>query len=264
MLRSELYFLASGVIDGGLVSDSLQSRLIDLRSRISSTAKEQGRNSAEIILIGVSKTRTAEEIVAAYQLGLSDFGENRVQEAFVKCAEVNLLIGIESGIRKICWHLIGHLQSNKVNRAVELFEVIHSIDTVDLARRVGEAAGSIGKVVNCYVQVNASEEATKSGTSFAEAEYVASSIVAQNSLRLLGFMTIGPLTDDVTAVEDSFKRLQDLRDSIEKIHPDWGKLGLSMGMSNDFELAIACGSTTVRVGSALFGERDYSQGFGSA
>ncbi len=218
-----------------------------------------GRTPSEISLIGVSKTRTAEEVVAAVTAGLHDFGENRVQEAMEKKRRVQSLLArntLDTG--KIRWHLIGRLQSNKVSKAVEIFDVIHSIDSGDLARMVGRASARMGKMIDCYAQVNVSGEGSKSGVTIAEAEALAVEIAAQTSLRFVGFMTIGPLTKDQAVIESCFSELRSLRDQLGASHPEWGSPGLSMGMSDDYELAIACGSTAVRIGTALFGARNYS------
>jgi hypothetical protein len=239
------------------VIDKVSTRLIDLRAMIIAAAKKCGRNPDEISLIGVSKTRSAEEVVEVIRAGLTDFGENRVLEAFDKKQLVLNSVNSITDRPTIKWHLIGHLQSNKVNKAVGIFDVIHSIDSCELARKVGEASRLIGKRLDCYVQINTSGENSKSGTNLAEAESVATAVFAERSLNLVGFMTIGPLTNDMKVVETCFNELRRLRDRLSVAHPDWGNLGLSMGMSGDFELAIACGATAVRVGSALFGERDY-------
>ncbi len=191
--------------------------------------------------------------------GLNDFGENRVQEALEKKRLVYDLLPADLLIaRKIRWHLIGHLQSNKVNKAVEVFDVIHSIDSIDKAEMVGEASAQIGKVIDCYVQVNTSGEDSKSGTTLDEAESVAASVVSQASLKMIGLMTIGAWTDDQTITESCFYDLRALRDRIGLTHPNWGTLGLSMGMSGDYELAVACGASVVRIGTALFGVRNKS------
>jgi len=234
-----------------------------VKDRIKSACKKCGRNPSEIQLIGVSKTRTAEEVISASRAGLADFGENRVQEADEKKGSINKSLSTETSLSTFRWHLIGHLQSNKVNKAVELFDVIHSVDTTDLAHKLGEACFAIGKSIDCYVQVNASGEGSKSGASFEDAEFIASRVVAQISLKLVGFMTIGPMTSDETAIESCFIDLRRLRDRLSLLHPEWGNLGLSMGMSGDYELAIKSGATAIRIGSALFGARDYSQATGS-
>jgi pyridoxal phosphate enzyme (YggS family) len=189
---------------------------------------------------------------------LRDLAENRIQETSAKRPILESLLrkaGVDpAGIK---WHLIGHLQSNKVEKAVELFDVIHSIDTIRLASLLGKAAEDQGRRLRCYVQVNTTGESSKSGVNPEEAEEVAESVFGEKSLRLTGFMTIGPTFGGSDDARASFAVLRNLRDRMETAHPEWGRLGLSMGMSGDFELAIEEGATIVRIGTALFGDRIY-------
>lgn len=239
------------------MNNSIEGRVASLKLAIRDAALASERDPESISLIAVSKTRSAEEVLAAFRAGISDFGENRIQEAEGKIGAVNRLLANDgSDSSAIRWHLIGHLQSNKVRRAVELFDVIHSVDTVDLARRIGRCASETGRLIECYMQVNASGENSKSGASFDDADEVVTAVVSEPNLRFIGLMTIGPLSADVRLVTDCFTQLRDFRDELQNRRPFPGNLGLSMGMSGDFALAIHCGSTAVRIGTAIFGERE--------
>lgn len=224
-----------------------------INEKIKHAARSVGREGREIRLIGVSKTRTPDEILSAYRCGLVDFGENRVQEALEKIPLVEQSIGRDSP--KIRWHLIGHLQSNKVNRAVEIFDVIHSIDSIGLAQKVGASAKNIGKNIECLVQVNTSGEISKSGTNADGALDVAEAVAGLPNLTLTGLMTIGPQSENRQTTGMCFDELRTIRDRFVELHPEWKPLGLSMGMSGDYELAITYGATMIRVGTALFGSR---------
>lgn len=233
------------------------SRLAELRRRVASAAHDAGRLPAEVTIVGVGKLHPAEAVAEVVGAGLKDVGENRVQEAAAKRPAVErLLADLGMDPNSVRWHLIGHLQSNKAAKAVALFDVVQSVESVELARRLGEAAGRLGKLIECYVQVNTSGEATKFGSALDTAQDVAEAVVAESSLRLAGLMTIGPLTDEELPIRSSFNDLRKVRDRLEAVHPEWGRLGLSMGMSGDYPLAIAAGATVIRIGTALFGERD--------
>lgn len=233
-----------------------QERLAAVISELKKAAAAVGRDVDEITLIGVSKFHPSETVIEMALAGLRDFGENRVQEAAGKRAEVEARL-TEQGFdpRLIHWHMVGHLQSNKAVKAAAIFDVIHSVDSVELAKRLAEAAQELGKRLDCLVQVNTSGEITKSGVDISKAIEIAEVIVSEPALRFKGLMTIGPLTNNPTLIKQSFERLGALRDDIERSHPAWGRLELSMGMTDDFPAAIACGATMVRIGTALFGSR---------
>lgn len=193
-------------------------------------------------LIGVTKTVPADVVGEAIRAGLTDLGENRVQEAQAKRAALTA-----SG--PVRWHLIGHLQRNKVKQALELFGVIHSVDSLALANELDRHAGQRGTRVDALVQVNVSGEATKFGCAPQEAVSLAHSVTRLAHLRLVGLMTMAPFAEDPEAARPHFRRLRQVRDEID------ASLKLSMGMSGDFEVAIEEGADFVRIGTAIFGER---------
>jgi pyridoxal phosphate enzyme (YggS family) len=220
----------------------IASNLKTIRGRIEKAAESCDRDPGEITLIAVSKTHPAEAIREAISSGLSVFGENKVQEAEGKIGELGR-IGIE-------WHLIGHLQSNKARKAVQLFDVIHSVDSLDIARRLERICEEEGREkLEVLIQVDLAGEETKSGIPEADVLELIEFLTTCERLKLIGLMILPPFFDDPEATRPYFKRLSELRD---RLIPG-GEL--SMGMSNDFEVAIEEGATMVRVGTAIFGER---------
>jgi pyridoxal phosphate enzyme (YggS family) len=210
-----------------------------VRERIARAAERAGRRPDDVLLVAVSKTVEAERVRAAVAAGITALGENRVQEARAKIAEIG---------RPVAWHLIGHLQTNKARDAVELFDVIHSVDRIELARELDRRAHARDRVVKVLLQVNAGGEATKGGVA---PEAVAETLEALATLRNLavrGLMTIPP---EVERAEEARGWFQALRKLAERhALPE-----LSMGMSGDFEVAVEEGATMVRVGTAIFGPR---------
>lgn len=210
-----------------------------VRERIARAAERAGRRPDDVLLVAVSKTVEAERVRAAVAAGITALGENRVQEARAKIAEIG---------RPVAWHLIGHLQTNKARDAVELFDVIHSVDRIELARELDRRAHARGRVVKVLLQVNVGGEATKGGVA---PEAVAETLEALAPLRNLavrGLMTIPP---EVERAEEARGWFQALRKLAERhALPE-----LSMGMSGDFEVAVEEGATMVRVGTAIFGPR---------
>jgi pyridoxal phosphate enzyme (YggS family) len=225
--------------------NSLQENLAQIRSRIASAAARAGRDSGEIKLVVVSKTHPAETIREAIAAGQTIFGENKVQEAEGKIEEI--------GREAAEWHLIGHLQSNKARRAVQLFDVIHSIDSVELARRLERICREEGRPeLPVLIQVDLARVETKSGVAEDDLPELAGFLKGCERLKFTGLMILPPYFEDPEAARPYFKRLRELRDSLLD-----GKGELSMGMSHDFEVAIEEGATIVRVGTAIFGEREY-------
>jgi pyridoxal phosphate enzyme (YggS family) len=202
--------------------------------------------------VAVSKTFPAGAVIEGIDAGLGHFGENKVQEAQAKIP----LVMAARAVRP-AWHLIGHLQSNKAGKAVELFDLIHTMDSADLARAVARRAGAIGKRQRVLLQVNCSGEAAKSGCRPEEAPAIATAIAGHPELSLEGLMTIGPLDDDPASARPAFRRLRAIRDALVAA-TGLALPHLSMGMTADLEVAIAEGATIVRVGSALFGPRQPS------
>jgi PLP dependent protein len=230
-------------------SDELRERLAEVRRRIDESARGAGRDAAEIKLIAVSKTHPPEMLRRAIEAGVSDLGENRVQEADDKISEL--------GRDRVRWHLIGHLQANKARRAVALFDVIHSLDSPVLARRLDRLCEEAGRAdLSVLIQVDLGDEATKSGVSEDELPQLIEAIGECRRLRLTGLMTLPPFFDDTELVRPFYRRLRELRDALRE-RKVFGAGGgeLSMGMSHDYEVAIEEGATLVRVGTAIFGER---------
>jgi PLP dependent protein len=219
--------------------ESLRSNLDAVRERIARAAERAGRRAGDVLLIGVSKTVTAERIRLGVEAGLVALGENRVQEAREKIK----ILG-----RPAPWHLIGHLQTNKVRDALELFDLIHSLDRLELAREIDKRAGDPGRVVDTLLEVNVAGEPAKSGFAPDAVGSALEAIGGMTHLRVRGLMAIPPI---VERAEDSRRSFQMLRQLAER----HGLKELSMGMSADFEVAIEEGATMVRVGTAIFGER---------
>jgi pyridoxal phosphate enzyme (YggS family) len=221
--------------------------------RIRSAAKRSGRDPASVKLVAVSKTHPPAVLLAALQAGVTIFGENKVQEAEGKIAEV--------GRHAAEWHLIGHLQSNKARKAVQLFDLIHSLDSVELAERLERICVEEGRdELPVLIQVDLAGEATKSGVAEAELPELVEFLRGCERLRCRGLMVLPPLFDDPEATRPFFVRLREVRDrlSAEDAFRD-GRGELSMGMSHDFEVAVEEGATMVRVGTAIFGAREYPQ-----
>lgn len=218
--------------------------------RIQNAASLAGRND-KISFVAVSKTRTVDEMHKAEKFSCIDFfGENRVQEAEAKRKDY--------GDSRLQWRLIGHLQANKARKAVELFDSIDSIDSIELAERVDRISGELGKIMPVLIEVNTSGEASKSGIEPENCGQLTDRILALQNLRLDGFMTVGPITDSEAEIRRAFANLRTIAENA-RTHTGLVLPVLSMGMSGDFELAIREGSTMVRIGTLLFGARDYSK-----
>lgn len=230
--------------------EELRERLKDIWPRIEAAAKRSGRTPEAVKLIAVSKTHPAEAVRAAIESGLTDFGENRVQEAEPKIVEL--------GRGAATWHLIGHLQSNKARRAVQLFDMIHSVDSSALAHKLERACADLNREeLPVLIQVHLGHEATKSGVDEAELDDLAAIITGSEHLKLIGFMTLPPFFEDAEATRPFFAKLHELRDRYQERGVFGTSQGeLSMGMTHDFEVAIEEGATMVRIGTAIFGARE--------
>ena len=228
----------------------LTERVKTVRQRIAAAAQRAGRSPDEISLVAISKTHPTPVLKEALGLGLTDLGENRVQEAEAKILEI--------GRTAARWHLVGHLQSNKVRRAVRLFDVIHSLDSVALAKRLERACGDEGvSELEVLIQVDLAGESTKSGVAERELSALADTVSQCQRLRLSGLMVLPPFFDDAEKVRPFFIRLRELRDQLRANEYFGESVGeLSMGMTHDFEIAIEERSTMIRVGTAIFGVRD--------
>ncbi len=225
--------------------------LANIRERISHAARLAGRNCDDVILMAVSKTFSAELIREAYAAGLRFFGENRVQEFSGKAADL-------ANLRDAEWHMIGHLQSNKAAKAVEIFSAIDSVDSLRLAEKLNVSAQQLGKKLPVLIEINVGGESAKSGLD-PNSEDLTNILTAAPQLDHLvfrGLMTVPPFTEDPQQARPYFRKLRELRDSIASRRlPAIEMDTLSMGMSHGFEVAIEEGSTCVRVGTAIFGER---------
>jgi pyridoxal phosphate enzyme (YggS family) len=217
--------------------EELAERLAAVRARIERAAGRARRDPADILLLAVTKIFPAEAIHEAYALGLREFGENYVREFEGKAPSVNALAGAR-------FHLIGHLQSNKAGKAAELFQVVETVDSAKLARRLNDA----GRALDVMLEVKLSQEEAKSGVDPGGVPALIEAVRACANLRLRGLMTMPPWSEDPEAPRGCFRRLRELAEA-------HGLGELSMGMSNDLETAIEEGSTCVRVGTALFGKR---------
>ena len=230
---------------------SLVENVARVRERIAAAARRAGRNPEEITLMAVSKTFPVERIREAYAAGLRVFGENRVQEFTDKAGALRDLSDAE-------WHLIGHLQSNKAAKAAELFGAVDSVDSVKLAERLNAAAEKAGKTLSVLIEINVGGEDAKSGAapSSEELEQILLGAPRWGSLRVCGLMTVPPFSENPEDARPFFRQLREIRDRIASRQlPAIEMDVLSMGMSHDFEVAIEEGSTCVRVGTAIFGER---------
>ena len=231
---------------------ALGERLLRLEDQIAAACRAASRPRSEVALMAVSKTHPVEAMLAAENLGLTLFGENRVQEFAQKAAA--LAANQRSTMRV---HLIGHLQSNKAARAAELFDGIDSLDSLPLALRLQSAAASLGKTLSVLLEIKLSDEPTKTGLvpGSRALDELLERAPDLTALRLDGLMTIAPLDVSLEQTRACFHALRELRDRLSAAHPRLALRQLSMGMSGDFALAIAAGATRIRVGTALFGAR---------
>jgi pyridoxal phosphate enzyme (YggS family) len=223
---------------------TVADRLAQVRHRLAEAALRAGRSPEAVTLVGVCKMADRPAIDEAYAAGLRHFGENRVQEAQAKFGAgrpVDLVL-----------HLIGHLQTNKARDAVRLFQIVESADSTRLLDELDRQAARAGRVMPVLLEVNIAGEASKQGASADEAEALAAHAFTRPYLQPRGLMTVAPLVDDAEAARPVFVALRGLRDRLCERHPDWSLPELSMGMTNDFEVAIEEGATIIRVGRAIF------------
>ncbi len=230
-----------------ITQSQLAANIAHVRNTIAEAAQRVGRTPEEITLVAVSKTKPVELVEIAYNLGVTDFGENRVQEALPKIAAFH-----PEGLR---WHLIGHLQSNKASKVVGPFDYVQSVDSLHIAQTLNRHAGEYGKRLRVLLQVNISGEESKEGMTATEAPELARQILALPHLEIQGLMTIAPLVQDPEEVRPVFRNLRLLRDQLRAELPQCSWQHLSMGMTDDYIVAIEEGATIVRIGRAIFGER---------
>ncbi len=228
---------------------NIQENIARVEERINAACRRCGRRREDVRLVAVSKTHPPESIGAAYAAGLREFGENRVQEASFKRPALADL--------GVTWHLVGHLQSNKARLARGLFDWVHSLDSLHLAEKLAQAAASDGARLPVLIEVNLGEESSKAGVRAGEVAALAGQVAPLATLELRGLMVIPPFRDNPEDVRPYFRQLRALAREIETRNlPSVSMHELSMGMSHDFEVAIEEGATMVRIGTAIFGERE--------
>ncbi len=233
-----------------MVSD-VAANVAGVRERIAAGARRSGRRAEDVTLVAVSKGVAPSRILAAAEGGVTDFGENRVQEAVPK---ISVLRGQLAGLTR--WHMVGHLQRNKVRQAADVFAVVHSVDSAALAAALSRHLASPGRMLDVLVQVNVAGEPQKFGMAPDGLPALLRQVVGLPGLRVIGLMTIAPQAGDPETVRPVFRRLRELRDDVARLGVAPSLVHLSMGMSDDFEVAVEEGATMVRVGRAIFGPRD--------
>jgi pyridoxal phosphate enzyme (YggS family) len=231
------------------MATDIKRNLINLRTRITKAAKRAGRDPREIKLVAVSKTHPPKMLKKALEANVTAFGENKVQEAEEKIPAI--------GQNVVEWHLVGHLQKNKARKAVQMFHVIHSLDSPELAHRLERICEEEGRAaLSVLVQVDLAGEAAKSGIPIRQLQLLVEVLKRCQYLRFDGLMVLPPLADDPEKTRPYFERLRGIRDRLAAEGAFANRRGeLSMGMTHDFEVAIEEGATIVRVGTAIFGER---------
>ena len=229
-----------------MYEERLRENLPRIREAIEAAANRVGRGEGEVTLVAVTKAHPPEAIKAALTYGLTDLGENRIEELQEKVD----LLGRDAGT----WHMVGHLQSRKARQAAELADLVHSVDSLKLGRRLSSFSLEDGRRTSVLVQVNVSGEAVKSGFTPPEAVEAIHELVELQGLQIRGLMTMAPFVDNEKVVRGTFLKLRGIQEKAARIQAYEGT-ELSMGMTNDFALAVEEGSTMVRIGTALFGER---------
>ena len=228
------------------MKESFAKNLMELNGQIAEACESCACDTDDITIIAVTKTFPSSAISIAVASGIFDIGESRIQDAEPKIIELGQIAR---------YHMIGHLQTNKVKKAVELFDVIQSVDSLKLAEEISKRAGELDRVIDCFIEVNSSEEPQKHGVAMDEAVGLLQQIINLPNIRLTGLMTIGPHTDDEEKIRSAFRACRLLFQECKAIIGN-EFAHLSMGMSSDFQIAIEEGSTMIRVGTGLFGERD--------
>lgn len=231
--------------------EDIKGNLEIINHQIKQAAEGCGRKAEDVLLCAVSKTRTPEEINIAIDAGVTDIGENKVQEIMDKF----------DAVKPVKWHMIGHLQTNKVKYIIDKVSMIHSVDSYKLAAEINKRAVQHGLVMDILIQVNSAEEESKFGITTDETEHLIREILGNcENIRIKGLMCIAPYADDPEDIKVYFEDVKKQYDAFGKIeHPMLDFKYLSMGMSHDFPVAIEAGSNLVRVGSAIFGERNYNK-----
>ncbi|EMS71770.1 YggS family pyridoxal phosphate-dependent enzyme [Ruminiclostridium cellobioparum] len=234
-----------------MIDTEIKSNLDNIFKRVGAAAERSGRTMEDIRVIAVTKTVEADRIKNVYEYGLLDMGENRVQELTEKYDKLPT---------DCKWHLIGHLQTNKVKYIIDKVEMIHSVDSMELAKEINSRAAKHGRKIDILLQVNVSGEDTKFGISPGDVDEYVGIISRMENISLRGLMTIAPFTQDPQVIRPVFRNLYNIyidikHKNIDNVNMDY----LSMGMSNDFEIAIEEGANIVRIGTGIFGKRDYTK-----
>ncbi|MGN0702043.1 MAG: YggS family pyridoxal phosphate-dependent enzyme [Lentihominibacter sp.] len=231
--------------------EDIRKNLETVRKKIDEAAEACSRNGEDVLLVAVSKTRTPEEINIAIDAGVTDIGENKVQEIMDKYYS----------IKPVRWHMIGHLQTNKVKYIIDKVDMIHSVDSIKLAGEIDRRAKAAGRTMDILVQINPAQEESKFGVSVDQAGDLVREILEKyENIRIRGLMSVAPIVENMRDVKPYFDAVKAKYDELACIeHPRLDFKYLSMGMSGDYPVAIEAGSNLVRVGSAIFGERDYAQ-----
>lgn len=227
---------------------TLEKNLELVKLKINEVCLRTGRNPDEITIVAVSKTFPFPKIIELNKLGQMDFGENKVSELRQKYYNISF-----QSIGKINWHLVGHLQSNKVKDVISFIHLLHSVDTFKLAEEIEVNAKKINRQIDLLIQINTSREAQKYGVAPGDAVSFCKQISLLENIRVKGLMTIAKLTDDTEEIRKNFRDLKRIYDELKPVMKDFEYL--SMGMTNDFEIALEEGSNMLRIGSAIFGER---------
>ena len=231
---------------------SITANISEIRERIARAAEKSGRKPEDILLIAVTKLHDPDEMEEAIAAGVTDIAENKVQEIQHKFDQIHL---------PVRWHLIGHLQTNKVKYIIDKVVMIHSVDSLRLAQEIDKRAEAAGKTMDVLIQVNAAHEESKFGADPADVPQLAADIASScPHVRIRGLMHIAPYAEDPEEVRPYFREVKALYDELAGIYP--GFRYLSMGMSHDFETAIEEGANIVRIGTSIFGERDYTRKMG--
>lgn len=228
---------------------TLKQTVETIKDNVRNAAFHASRNPDEVTIVAVSKTKPVGEIRRVYQHGFRVFGESKVQEAEEKINACQDL--------KIEWHLIGHLQSNKVKKAVQLFDCIHSVDSIKLAEKINSEAKKLDKIQTCFLQINVSGEASKYGIDLNNWNELVEQIKGLKNINCIGLMTIPPKVEEKEDARPYFRQLAERAEElVQKLGTEYSCL--SMGMSSDYEIAVQEGATHIRIGTALFGHRDYA------
>ncbi|MBR5506676.1 MAG: YggS family pyridoxal phosphate-dependent enzyme [Clostridia bacterium] len=223
---------------------SIKENLEKIKEKVRCACQKSGRDEKDVLILAVTKTRSAEEINEAISLGITDIGENRVQELMSKYDDVR---------KDVKWHIIGHLQTNKVKYIADKVSMIHSVDSVKLAKEINSKCEKLSKVMDILIEVNSGEE-NKSGIDPSEIFALIEEVKNMKNVRILGLMTMAPLGADEETLKKVFTNLKNLSDKVkEKNYEGVSMEHLSMGMSGDFEEAVECGATIIRPGRSLFG-----------